>query len=72
MQTLNEEFDSLTDMEACELGKPPPDREVIKTKRVFDFKSDGSGNISRYRARLVAKGFSQTQGIDFQVFSPVP
>jgi hypothetical protein len=40
---------------------------VIKNRWVFDVKSDG-----RKRARLVAKGFSQVEGLDYdQIFSPV-
>ena len=40
---------------------------VIKNRWVFDVKPDG-----RKRARLVAKGFSQVEGKDFdQIFSPV-
>ena len=43
------------------------DRKVIKNQWVFDVKSDG-----RKRARLVAKGFSQVEGLDYdQIFSPV-
>jgi len=43
------------------------DRKVIKNRWVFDMKSDG-----RKKACLVAKGFSQVEGLDFdQVFSPV-
>jgi len=39
----------------------------IKKRWVFDVKSDG-----HKRARLVAKGFSQVEGIDYdQIFSPV-
>ena len=45
----------------------PSGRKVIKKQWVFDIKSDG-----RKRARLVAKGFSQVEGLDYdQVFSPV-
>ena len=45
----------------------PSNRRLIKCKWVFDIKRDG-----RFRARLVACGYSQVGGIDFtQVFSPV-
>ena len=50
-----------------ELVDHPQDRKVIKNRWVFDVKSDG-----RKQACLVAKGFSQVEGLDFnQVFSPV-
>ena len=45
----------------------PKYRKVIKNRWVFDVKPDG-----RKRARLVAKGFSQVEGLDYdQIFSPV-
>ena len=45
----------------------PKGRKVIKNRWVFNKKGDG-----RKRARLVAKGFSQVEGLDYdQVFSPV-
>jgi len=42
-------------------------RKVVKNHWVFNIKPDGC-----YQSRLVAKGFSQVEGIDFdELFSPV-
>ena len=45
----------------------PPGRKAIKNCWVFDLKSDG-----QKKARLVTKGFSQIEGLDFdEIFSLV-
>ena len=41
------------------------DRAIIGTKWVFRNKKDDDGIITRNNARLVAKGFSQEEGIDY-------
>jgi len=62
-----EELDVLRKRKVFELVDCPRDRKVIKNQWVFDVKSDGCK-----KARLVVKGFSQVEGLDFdQVFSPV-
>jgi len=62
-----EELDVLQKRKVFELVDHPRDQKVIKNQWVFDVKLDG-----HKKARLVVKGFSQVEGLDFdQVFSPV-
>ena len=50
----------------------PPQRNAIGCKWVFRVKENSDGSINRYKARLVARGFNQKLGFDFQeTLSPV-
>ena len=61
------EVDALFKNDTWELVDLPPGRKAIKSKWVFKLKIDG-----RFRACLVAKGFTQIPGIDYdETFSPV-
>lgn len=55
-----------------ELIPPLADRSIIGSKWVYKLKKNPDGSISRYKARLVAQGFSQEQGVDYsEIFSHV-
>lgn len=70
-KAMNEELQSFYQNKAWELVEKPSDGKVVQCKWVYKKKLN-SDNTVRYRARLVAKGFTQREGIDYkETFSPV-
>ena len=69
------EQDELRSFQQCDvLSKVPlpPGVKALPLKWIYSVKKDLKGNISRYKARLVAQGFFQVFGIDYtDTYSPV-
>ncbi|CAI7789342.1 unnamed protein product [Closterium sp. NIES-54] len=71
-QSVKEEYDSLLENETWELCELPPGKKAIYSKLIFRHKYRPDGELTRYKSRLVAKGFQQTKGKDFdEIFAPV-
>ena len=69
---MQEELAQFERNEVWELVPRPSDRMIIGTKWVFRNKLDENGNVVRNKARLVAQGYKQQEGIDFEeTFAPV-
>jgi hypothetical protein len=62
---MHEELNNFTRNQVWTLEKPPQDARIIGTKWVFRNKQDDQDVIVRNKARLVANGFSQVEGLDF-------
>ncbi len=66
------EYQSLMENNMWELVNLPEGRKTVGCKWVFRVKYDGKGKIERFKGRLVAQGYSQKYGIDYdETFSPV-
>lgn len=53
------------------LVKRPKNRQVLKNKLVFSVKSDADGFVDRFKIRIVACGYDQIEGIDYDFkYSP--
>ena len=43
----------------------PDDRHAIENKWIFKRKTDADSSVTIYKSRIVAKGFRQVQGVDY-------
>jgi len=72
IEAMNEEYKSMQDNKVWELVPLLEGVKPIGCKWIFKTKRHSKGNVERYKVRLVAKGYTQKEGIDFkETFSPV-
>nr|GEY06141.1 hypothetical protein [Tanacetum cinerariifolium] len=72
VSAMQEEFDQFPRLKVWSLVPRPEGKSVIKTKWIFKNKKDESSLVIRNKARLVAIGYSQQEGIDYdEKFTPV-
>ena len=69
---MKEEIIALEQNQTWDLVPKPKDVKPISCKWVYKIKHRPDGSIERYKARLVARGFSQKYELDYdETFSPV-
>ncbi|GKA69062.1 retrovirus-related pol polyprotein from transposon TNT 1-94 [Tanacetum coccineum] len=72
IDAMQEEIHEFERLEVWELVPCPDKVFLIKLKWIYKVKTDESGGVLKNKARLVAQGFRQEEGIDFEEsFAPV-
>ena len=69
---IQDELKSLEAFSTFEVVTLPPGKKPVGCKYVFKIKYNPDGTIEKYKVRLVAQGFLQQEGIDYnEIFAPV-
>ena len=72
LEAMRSEIDAMYTNQVWTLVDQPESVRPIGCKWVFKKKTDMDGNVQTYKSRLVAKGYSQVLGRDYnETFSPV-
>jgi hypothetical protein len=70
--TMKTEMDAVEKNHTWELADLPRGHRAITLKWVFKLKRDEAGVVIKHKARLMARGFVQQEGVDFDdAFAPV-
>jgi len=71
-RAMQDELDSILENKTWEVSELPRNHKAIGLKWVFKVKRDPAGNVVKHKVRLMAKGYAQIQGVDYdEVFAPV-
>ena len=71
-EVMKEELEKLIRRSTWRIVPKPEGVNIVGSKWVFRLKKDVNGNVTSHRARLVAQGFTQVHGIDFDDnFAPI-
>jgi Reverse transcriptase (RNA-dependent DNA polymerase) len=65
------EYDTLMGYHTWTLVKRPPNTNIVGNRWIFHIKRDNLGSVNKFKLRLVAQGFSQIAGLDYnETYSP--
>jgi len=69
---MMEEYQSIMKNGVWEIVPRPQGKSLVTSKWIYKIKHVADGSIEKYKARFVARGFSQKEGVDYdETFAPV-
>jgi hypothetical protein len=67
-----EEYSSIMKNDVWDIVSRPEGKSVVSSKWIYKIKHAADGSVEKYKARFVARGFSQIEGVDYEeTFAPV-
>jgi len=69
-KAMDEELKSLKENDVWDVIPKPAGRKIVASGRVYKAKGNAQGEVEQYKAWLVAKGFSQILGQDYDEIFP--
>ena len=67
-----EEYDSILKNNAWEIDPRPVDKSMVGSRWIYKVKKAANGSVEKYKAKFLAWGFSQIEGIDYEeTFAPI-
>jgi len=72
LEAVNHELENIKSMNVYKvIQRVPESANIISSKWIFKYKRDSNENIVKWKAKLLARGFTQIYGIDYKdTFSP--
>lgn len=69
---IRKELSSFKAAGTWDIMECPENVNIIGCKWVFRIKRNATSNIDKYKARLIAKGYSQVQRVNYEeIYAPV-
>eukprot|EP00253_Pinus_taeda_P014710 PITA_14710 len=66
LDAMVEEYNSIMVNDVWEVMSRSQDRSVVGSKWIYKIKYVADGSVEKYKARFVAKGYAQKEGIDYE------
>ena len=71
-EAMVEEYDSIMKKQVWEVVSRPQGKKVVGSRWIYKVKHAANRSVEKYKARFMAKGFSQKEGIDYEeTFAPI-
>ena len=69
---MHEECESIMKNDVWDVVPRPKDKAIVTSKWLYKIKHGSDGSAEKFKARFVARGFSQKEGVDYDdIFAPL-